>query len=178
MKLRKCLSIMLSILSNILIVVAVILLMLNLFFMFNSKTKKNFVPDIFGYKFLIDMSDSMKPTINAFDLVIIKEKDNYDVLDIVCYRDKDDVLITHRIIDTQEKDGKILFKTKGDNNSTQDSELISKESIEGSLVTNINGVGKFILFLTTPIGILVFILFIVVLFLSEYLISKIRSDTN
>ncbi len=167
-----------SIFSDILIAFAVILTVINSILIFNGNLKRSFIPNIFGYKFLIDVSNSMSPVVKAHDLLIIREKDNYDVKDIICYEDGNGILITHRIIDKQYKGGEELFQTKGDNNLTADTELVNIKDIEGSLVTTIGGVGGVILFLTTPVGIFTLVLIVVVLFLIDYLISKMKEDAN
>ena len=71
----------------------------------------------------------MSPTINTYDLVIVKVTDNVSVDDIITFY-KDDSFITHRIVEYKD-DNNIL--TKGDANNTTDKN-ISKDIIVGKVV--------------------------------------------
>lgn len=90
---------------------------------------------------------SMEPGIKPGDIIIIKKVDarSLKVGDIVQYR-KEKIDITHRIIDI-EKEGGVMYKTKGDNNSAADSELVSPQQIRGKVLTVVPKVGWLTLFL-------------------------------
>lgn len=81
------------------------------------------------------MSHSMDPTFSRGSVVLsvkVKEKNLHKlkVGDILHYRtDKGEVV--HRIIEIKNEDGKILFKTKGDNNNVEDSNLVKPEQVIG-----------------------------------------------
>ena len=74
---------------------------------------------------------SMEQGIHAGDYVLICEKNNYVIGDVVTYR-KDDYFITHRIIKSIKGD-KVI--TKGDANNTEDEE-INTSAIEGKVILN------------------------------------------
>ena len=74
---------------------------------------------------------SMEHGIHAGDYVLICEKDNYVIGDIVTYR-KDHYFITHRIIKSINGN-KVI--TKGDANNTEDEE-IDISAIEGKVIYN------------------------------------------
>ena len=40
-------------------------------------------------------------------------------------------IVTHRVIEIVEEDGEILFRTRGDNNNTEDKELVPAENLVG-----------------------------------------------
>ena len=90
--------------------------------------KKNYV-DYFGYTFFEVISGSMSPTINVYDLVIVKLDNDVENDDIVTFMDNN-IFVTHRIID-YISDENIL--TKGDANNTVD-KSIKKEDIIGKVV--------------------------------------------
>ncbi len=131
--------------------------------------------NILGYRAFIISTSSMQPTINVGDIVIIKKADKnmLNKGDIITYY-KDNQYITHRIIDKIQIEGQEeRFITKGDNNNIEDSEGISYEEIEGTLVTSIPYVGNIIRFLENRIVFLTFVLGILILmFLKVVVIEK------
>ena len=84
----------------------------------------------FGITILNVMSDSMKPTFEKGDKIVVKKQKDYEVGDIITYIDNDKNLITHRIIEKYE-DG---FITKGDNNNTEDKEKVRKNQVLGKII--------------------------------------------
>lgn len=122
--------------------------------------RKQEVPNLFGYSFLIVETPSMEPTIMTGDMVIVKCKDEYDKGKIITYYTKINnirVTITHRI-DSILDDGSIV--TKGDNNDAKD-EPISSEDIIGEVVVISPLLGQIFGFATN--GSVVFLLIIIVL---------------
>ena len=90
--------------------------------------KRNYV-NYFGYTFFEVISGSMSPTINVYDLVIVKVTDQVKNDDIITF-DNEGVFITHRVINYKD-DNSIL--TKGDANNVAD-KSIRKEDILGRVV--------------------------------------------
>lgn len=85
---------------------------------------------------------SMKPEIEPGDITINREV-NVDSLkagDIIQFK-KDDVMVSHRIIDVIRKDNKSCFRTKGDNNSSEDFKLVEKDDIKGKVIGTIPKAG-------------------------------------
>ena len=77
----------------------------------------------------------MKPIFSRGDMVIIQKIDKKDIQkltigDIIEYR-LDNHIIVHRIIEKKEKNKKLIFKTKGDNNNAPDTKYVSEEQIIG-----------------------------------------------
>ena len=73
-------------------------------------------------------SGSMNPYLKVNDLIIIKKSDDYNINEVVTYKNEKDY-ITHRII---EKDGEFIT-TKGDANNTQDAK-ITQSDIVGKVI--------------------------------------------
>lgn len=159
-----------NILVDIVIVLLVVIIIFNIFFI--PKDEKKHLPDLFGYKFLIDLTNSMIPEISSGDLIIIKQKNSYHKGDIVTYRDQSDVLITHRIIAVKNTNGEKIFQIQGDNNASPDDEEVTLSQIEGVYVKRIPVLGEICLFLTSIYGI-AFLIILVIIYIT-YLIAKKR----
>lgn len=141
-----------KVLNSILIIITILIIIFNLYILYNREILKQDTVKVFGYSAFIIVSGSMEPTINVDDLIIIKEENNYKEQEIVTYKSNKNSIITHRIT----RIGNELIYTKGDNNNTED-EPIKASQIQGKLVYKINGFGKIVTILSSPIGIAIFI---------------------
>lgn len=89
---------------------------------------------------------SMKPGINPGDVVLVKKvQDRADIEalqigDIIQFK-KESILVNHRIIDIVEEEDEMKYRTKGDNNSAQDADLVAAEDIRGTIVEVIPKIG-------------------------------------
>ena len=111
------------------------------------------------YGAFVIVSGSMEPVIKVRDAVLTRRVDSIDDLargDVITYRAMDEayygILITHRIIDIQNKDGKTIFVTKGDHNETADRSPIEFGQITGKVVMRIPKVGYIKYFLVSSYG--------------------------
>lgn len=90
---------------------------------------------------------SMEPMIKPGDVILVKKIvdmegiNSLKVDDVIQFR-RDTILISHRIIgiNNDEKEG-LGFKTKGDNNSSPDTELVKPEDIKGTIVYTVPKIG-------------------------------------
>ena len=73
--------------------------------------------------------------------------------------------ITHRITEIDEENGKKLYKTKGDNNNTEDKELVQTNQIKGILLFKISKLGTIITKFITGSGIIVLCILIILSYL-------------
>jgi signal peptidase len=84
------------------------------------------------------VTGSMEPLIMPGDVALIQKINNNDELneiqigDVIQFQ-RDEILIVHRIIDIVEEGEIMCYKTKGDNNSAEDKELVKAENIKGRL---------------------------------------------
>jgi len=132
----ECIKKIAEIITNILLILVVIAIFFALYGFFQLKVlNKNYI-NYFGYTFFEVVSGSMSPTINTYDLVIIKVDKDVQNNDIVTFY-KDNSFITHRVIDYRD-DNNIL--TKGDANNATDKE-ITKDMIIGKVVYTIREFG-------------------------------------
>ena len=151
------------ILKFIITALLAILLICNIYTIWQRNMKGNINPTILGYSSAIVISGSMEPAIQVDDFIIVKEQDDYAIEDIIMFRENSH-LVTHRIVE-ETNEG---FRTQGDANNTQDTNPVVIDSIEGKVVCVIPHAGAFIRMLHTPMGmcIVVFSL-LLILFLNE-----------
>lgn len=92
-----------------------------------------------GFHIFSVASGSMKPEYQIGDIIVSKKVDpkTLEVGDDITYKGEKGnlkgLIITHRIIEKEEKDGKIYFVTKGTSNEFEDPK-ISSDSIYGKVV--------------------------------------------
>ena len=122
-----------KIIKDIVIGLLMIILMINIYIIIQAKLKPNSVPSIFGYKPFIVLSGSMETEIYVGDLIFVKEVDSstLQVNDIIAFRDSENLVTTHRIINIVNSDNGRCFETKGDNNNTKDDGMVCSDKIEG-----------------------------------------------
>ena len=154
----------LSFLFNIILIFVLFTLIV---YSFSKYVLKSEVPNVFGFSILKVISGSMEPTIKIEDYIIITKRNDYKLGDIVTYKDKNDNLVTHRIIEMSR-----VVITKGDNNNVQD-EAISKDMIKGKVILIIPNYFKNIN--SIYIILLLFILFIVGCAITAFVPDKKRS---
>ena len=90
------------------------------------------ISGIFKFQLIAIATGSMEPIYYRGDAVIL-EKTNpktIEVGDILVYKASGGI-ITHRVIEIIEKDGKRIFHTKGDNNQTDDNVDILEGDVKG-----------------------------------------------
>lgn len=104
------------------------------------------VPMIGGYSALIVLSGSMEPTIMTGEVIVIHEQKDYQIKDILTYRDNG-ILVTHRIVDETET----TYTTRGDANNTDDPPIQKSQAV-GKTIFHIPYLGEVILFIQSPIG--------------------------
>lgn len=94
-----------------------------------------FMVGVFKYEPIAIVSDSMYGVFQRGDAVIVEKIDREDtanikVGDIIYYKHEKDH-ITHRVILIEERNGKLVFFTKGDNNIYSDKWEVSEDEIDG-----------------------------------------------
>jgi signal peptidase len=107
-----------------------------------------------GYQALIVRTGSMAPTIDAGDLIVVREilPSEAGMGDIITFRDpsRADAVVTHRVINVQ-RDGSIFrFVTKGDANGGEERWSIRAEETVGSYRASIPKAGHFIGWIGLP----------------------------
>lgn len=119
--------------------------------------------DLFGYTPFIISSGSMQPSLRVYDIVVVKKisENEISVGDIITFFDADGAIVTHRVAAILSEDGKTYYTTKGDANNVVDPEPTVYENIIGRYGFAIAGGGRFVVAVTSPAGISVFVLLFV-----------------
>ena len=154
------------------IIKAIIFIVLLLYVVFTIIQRVSGNQSIFGYRLFAVATGSMVPDYNINDVLAIKEVNHNEIKvgdDITYLGKKQDVsgkIVTHRIIDIEEKNGKKTYLTKGINNDVEDptigdNQIYGKVVGKVPVVTQINHIVKnkygffFLIFL--PLVIVIFL---------------------
>jgi len=129
--------------------------------------------NIFGYRSFIILSDSMKPTFQAGDLIFVKsvDIDTLRVGDIISYKSRNPVsfgdIITHQIIEIKP-DGK-QFITQGINAESSDEYVVYEDLILGKYQAKVPKLGYVIQFMQSNTGfVLMFIVPLSLMIVTEF----------
>lgn len=144
----------------VLCVVLIPILLINVTLIIKSFANKDEVPKIGGYCPLIVLTGSMEPEISSGDLIIVKQIDSSEVKenDIIAFFDPDgngQSILTHRVVNVTEEDGKTAFITKGDANNSEDRQPVPSDQLVGGYVLRIPGMGNIAMFMQTTAGLIV-----------------------
>ncbi len=89
---------------------------------------------------------SMEPMIEPGDVILVEKITNMEEInnlkknDIIQFK-RENILISHRIIKVIKKEGTLSYRTKGDNNTGSDADLVKPEQIKGIIVKVIPKIG-------------------------------------
>ncbi|MBL4937503.1 signal peptidase I [Clostridium sp. YIM B02515] len=141
-------------LMDLLFIVVVVLIVFYLLINIRGMGQKDYIPGLGPYKIMSVLSGSMSPTFNAGDVIVGKTINPYDLKqgDIITFRFGNS-LTTHRVINVINKDGKLLFNTKGDNNNVEDLESVGDENIISKYLFRVPLLGFVIMFMKGTAGV-------------------------
>ncbi len=140
-------------------------------------------------------------TLHIGDLIIVQGTDptnlnsDYPNSDIIVFHKPGDTneLIVHRIVEEEERDGKIYFFTKGDGNSnTKWPDIPSRSEYDpwnnrggipddlvvGKVLMRIPWIGHFVLFMRNGIGLPIIVGLIILLLIAEFMIPILRNKKD
>lgn len=149
----------LTVIGTILCIILVPILIINCILIVKSFTSEE-VPNVAGTLPLIVLTDSMYPVIKSGDLIICHtaEPEEIQVGDVIAFFDpagNGTTIVTHRVLEVTDQDGQLAWRTKGDNNNTEDRMLVPADKLvaiyEG---TRIPGAGNVALFMQTTPGLI------------------------
>lgn len=135
----------------------------------------------------IIVSQSMVPTINVNDGIVVKRVDNdkYKVGDIISYVTNDSrfkgSVVTHRIVTKEYDESNIsIYTTKGDNNHSVDANSVYNSMINGKVLFRIPKIGYFYNFLSNPVNFILCMIgaVVVLIFSNVCRTMKILSSNN
>ena len=131
------------------------------------------LPMPFGVGVAEVLSDSMSPTYNTGDILIVVKQDEYEVGDVVAFQDGN-MVVAHRIIGEKENGS---FITKGDfEENSVDPTPLKEEYIFGEVVNSFSGWSGVVRFFKSPI--VVFSILILAGFLFVLSNKKDKQENN
>ena len=108
-----------------------------------------------GYDVRIVQSGSMEPAISTGSVVIIQERERYQVGDVVTFGGDDargQIPTTHRIIEDRLQEGELVFITQGDANESPDIDPTLSSDIRGAVIFTVPYLGYLLDFARQPLG--------------------------
>jgi signal peptidase len=125
----------------------------------------------------------MVPEIYSGDLIICKTADAEDieVNDVISFFDpagNGTSIVTHRVIEIVEDDGEIFFRTRGDNNNTEDKELVPAENLVGVYKMRIAGAGHIAMFMQSTAGLIICVVLPIILLVGYDIIRRRIYEKN
>lgn len=124
--------------------------------------RKNVV-SIFGYSLVQVQTGSMSPEYPPDSILLVKKTpaDELKSGDVITFYASDGqikgMLNTHRIVSVRDNNGTLMFTTKGDANSVNDSYETSQNDVLGVVVTRLTAFEGIIRFVRKPISLLLFL---------------------
>ncbi|MBU9722451.1 MULTISPECIES: signal peptidase I SipW [Bacillaceae] len=89
-------------------------------------------PEVFGYQIKTVLSGSMEPEFKTGSIIAVEpggDMTRFQEGDIITFMERENMLITHRIIDVIHSGDHVMYETKGDANAAPDSELVLSENV-------------------------------------------------
>jgi signal peptidase len=120
-----------KIISNLITGVLFLLLIFMIFVVVSSKASGG-EPNVMGYQLKTVLSGSMEPTFMTGSIIAVKPVENPVKLkkdDIITFKESEDKLITHRIIDVNKVGEQTMYVTKGDNNNAKDGSQVLAQNV-------------------------------------------------
>jgi signal peptidase len=117
-------------------------------------------PNLGGFRVMVVLSGSMEPAIHTGSVVVVKREPEYKVGEVITYRFKKDITITHRIKEIKKtKDGKVAaYITKGDANEDEDMQPVLPYRVLGKVLFSVPYTGYAVETVRRPIGFFIVIL--------------------
>ena len=172
----------LTIIGTILCIILIPILIVNLTLIVKSYVNADEVPAIGGYSPLIVLTDSMYPEIKSGDLIVCQNADpaTIQVGDVISFFDpagNGTSVVTHRVIELVQEDGVTKWRTRGDNNNTEDKVLVAPENLVGIWKgTRLAGAGNVAMFLQTTPGLIVCVVCPVLLLVGYDVLRRRKYD--
>lgn len=173
----------LTVIGTVMCIILLPILLINLTLIIKSYTNQDEVPSIGGYLPLIVLTDSMCPEIESGDLIICHTADagEIKVNDVISFFDPaghGTSVVTHRVIEIVEEDGELFFRTRGDNNNTEDKDLVPAENLVGVYQKRIAGGGNIAMFMQSTTGLIICVVLPIILLMAYDVICRRIYEKN
>lgn len=117
--------------SNLITILLFLLLVLVLFLVISTRAAGG-EPEVFGYQLKTVLSGSMEPGIKTGSIIAVKpggDMARFQEGDVITFLEEGNILITHRVTDVIKSGEHTMYKTKGDNNRTEDLNPVLSENV-------------------------------------------------
>ena len=173
----------LTVIGNVLCVILLPILIMNVSMIIQSYINKDEVPSIGSVIPMIVLTDSMDPEIKGGDLILCEKVDATEIQerDIISFFDpagNGSSVVTHRVIGIIEQDGKLFFRTKGDNNNTEDRLVVPAENLVGRYKLRLPAIGHVAMFMSTTAGLIICVIVPMVLLVGYDLLRRRLYEKN
>lgn len=165
-------------------VILIPMLIINCTLLIKGWTNKDEVPTLFGYAPMIVLTDSMvgdnEDNFSGGDLIFVKTVKPEEVKkgDVISFFDpagNGTSITSHRVVDIINEGGKISFKTKGDNNNTEDKLPVPADNLAGVYTGfKIAGAGHVAMFMQTPWGLIICVIVPIILLIGWDAVRRAR----
>ena len=123
-----------------------------------------------GIRSFVVLTGSMEPNISVGSVIFTHPFQLYKINDVIAF-ENEGKNVTHRIVDTEIKEGKTYYKTMGDANAVSDQELVTQSSVLGNVFFTIPYIGRVVFFIKTIPGYLTVIILPAALFIAFELVE-------
>lgn len=167
----------LTVIGTILCIILVPILIINCILIVKSFTSEE-VPNVAGTLPLIVLTDSMYPVIKSGDLIICHtaEPEEIQVGDVIAFIDpagNGTTIVTHRVMEVTEQAGQTAWRTKGDNNNTEDRLPVPADKLVAVYEDiRIPGAGNVALFMQTTHGLILCVVLPIILLVAYDMIRR------
>ena len=171
----------LTIIGTILCIILVPILIINCILIVKSFISDD-VPSVAGTMPLIVLTDSMYPQIESGDLIICHTIPAEEVMvgDVIAFFDpagNGSTIVTHRVVEVTEQNGGLAWRTKGDNNNTEDRLLVPADKLVAIYRgTRIAGFGHVALFMQSIPGLIVCVICPILLLIGYDMVRRRRYE--
>lgn len=174
----------LTIIGIVLCVILIPMLLVNCTLIVKSFINKDEVPSIGGTMPLIVLTDSMYPDIKSGDIIICKKLDaeEIEVGDVISFYDpagNGTSVVTHKVVEIIDEDGKLSFRTRGTNNNTDDRLPVPADKVIAEYTgVRIPAAGNIAIFMQSTAGLIICVIVPIVLFVGYDVIRRRRYEKN
>ena len=173
----------LTVIGTIMCIILVPILVVNVTLIAKSFLNKDEVPNFGGVLPMIVLTDSMYPEIESGDLIICKtaKPESIKVGDVISFFDpagNGTSTVTHRVIEVYNEDGKLFFRTRGDNNNADDKDPVPAEKLVGLYQSRIPGAGNVAMFMQSTAGLVVCVVLPIMLLVGWDLLRRRKYEKN
>jgi signal peptidase I len=119
-------------------------------------------PEAFGYQLKTVLSGSMEPGIQTGSIIAVKpggDMTRFEKGDVITFREEENMLVTHRVAEVIKNGDQVMYRTKGDNNKTEDLNPVLSENVVAEYTgVTVPYVGYFMDFTNSKNGAFLFII--------------------